>query len=254
MVELGRLVAHLNDFLLVKIFEESAINGLQISGKKQVQRVAFAVDGVYETFKLARQQGADLMIVHHGLYWGFQWALRGPDYQRVKLLMDSEIALYAAHLPLDAHRQVGHAANLLLRVGADPSSLLPFGSYRGQTIGFSAVRPQLKRTEMDGLLESVLGGPVQTLPFGPNKVSRIACVTGQGADFGLLREAKNSQIHYYISGEANHPVYHFAKEHKLNIALGGHYRTEVFGLHALSNYLTETFALDCFFIDVPTGM
>src|SRR5690606_20401740 len=107
-VDLGRLVSHLNGYLRVEAYPEAAINGLQVAGRKKIAKVAFAVDGVYETFARTAAAGADLLIVHHGIFWGFQYALRGPDYKRIKLLMDHEIGLYAAHLPLDAHAEVGH--------------------------------------------------------------------------------------------------------------------------------------------------
>lgn len=253
-MDLGRLVAYLNDFLQVSQFEESAINGLQVSGKRTVEKIAFAVDGVMESFERAAEFGADLLIVHHGIFWGHQWALRGPDYKRVKLLMDHEMALYAAHLPLDAHHLVGHAANLLRAIGVEEDRLEPFGSYKGQTIGYCGALKQCRREALTERLSDALAGSVRELPFGPEKVSRVACVTGQGADFGLLREAKIRQIHYYISGEANHPVYHFAQEHGLNVALGGHYATEVFGLHALEKHLRSQFDIDSCFINVPTLM
>ena len=253
-VDLGRLVSQLNAYLRVGDFKESAINGLQVAGKKKIRRIALAVDGVLETFVRAAEEGADLIIVHHGIYWGFQYPLRGADFRRIKTLIDNEIALYAVHLPLDAHPEVGHNVCLLKGLGVDPDSLEPFGDYKGQPIGFEG---RLAETSRDGLterLQTLLGGPVQLLDFGPEKVRSVACVTGQGADFALVREAKIRNIHYYISGEANHPIYHYAKENKVTVALGGHYRTEVFGLHALGRWLEANYQVETFFIDCPTGM
>ncbi|CAM2066845.1 Nif3-like dinuclear metal center hexameric protein [Sulfidibacter corallicola] len=254
-IDLGRLVSHLNQYLRVNEFREGAVNGLQVAGKKRIKRVAFAVDGVLETFRAAAAWGADMLLVHHGIYWGFQYPLRGPDYQRVKTLMDADMALYAVHLPLDAHGEVGHNVELLRALEVDPETLEPFGDYKGVSIGFQARFPrQLTRDAVTERLERVLGGSVQLLPFGPEKVRSVACVTGQGADFALVREAKIGGIHYYISGEANHPIYHYAKENGVTVALGGHYNTEVFGLHALRRYIEERFQLETLFIDCPTGM
>ena len=253
-VALGKLVQYLNQGFRVADFDEAAINGLQVSGKKTVTKVAFAVDGVLETFQEAARLEADMLIVHHGIFWGFQYALRGPDYRRIKLLMDREISLYAVHLPLDAHPVWGHNVNLLKGLGVDQDALEPFGMYKGQTIGFQARIAETTREELTQRLETLLAGPVKLLGFGPETVRSVACVTGAGADFSLVREAKIGNIHYYISGEADHPIYHFAKENGVTLALGGHYRTEVFGLRALQAHLEEQFGLETCFIDCPTGM
>lgn len=253
-IDLGRLTAHLNQYLRCGEFEEGAINGLQVAGKKKVRRIAFAVDGVLETFQKAAEAEADMLIVHHGIYWGRQWALRGSDYKKVKILMDHEIALYAVHLPLDAHPEVGHNVQLLKALGVDESSFEPFGRYGAQTIGFKADIAETSREALCEKLETVLGGPVQLLPFGPDKVRSVACITGQGADFAAIREAKVRNVHFYISGETTHPTYHFAKENGVTVALGGHYNTEVFGLRALRTYLESQFEVETLFIDCPTGM
>ncbi len=253
-VELGRLVSHLNTYLCVSEFDERAVNGLQVTGRKSIGKIAFAVDGVLETFQKAVAAGADMLIVHHGIYWGCQYPLRGADYKRIKLLMDHEMALYAVHLPLDAHPEVGHNVNLLKQLGVMEDSLAPFGDYQGRTIGFRGRVPQVTRDQMTRRLETLLDGPVKVLGFGPEKVRSVACVTGQGADFAHVREAKIQNIHYYISGEASHPIYHYARENEVTLALGGHYRTETFGLEALSAYLEGTFGLETCFIHCPTGM
>lgn len=253
-VELGRLVGYLNEYLRVADFKESAINGLQVAGKKQVKKIAFAVDAVLETFQLAAAAEADLLIVHHGIFWGFQYPLRGPNYKRMKILFDHEMALYAVHLPLDAHAEVGHNVTLLKALGADPESLERFGSYKDQTLGWMARIPEITRSLLTERLEKVLGGPVKLLGFGPEKIRSLACITGAGADFGTVGEAKIKNIHYFISGESTHPIYHYAQEAGVNLALGGHYCTEVFGLHALRAHLETVYEIETCFIDCPTGM
>jgi len=253
-VDLGRLVSYLNQLLDVSAFEERAINGLQVSGKRDVAKVAFAVDGVLETFQAAADAGADMLLVHHGIFWGFQFPLRGANYKRIKVLMDNEISLYAAHLPLDAHPELGHNVSLLRQLGLRPETLEPFGKYGGRTIGFQGAIAPTTREALTARLEILLGGAVRLLPFGPEKVKTVACVTGAGADFSLVGEAKIKNIHYYISGEAEHPIYHYARENGVTVALGGHYNTEVFGLRALRSHLEETFGLATCFIHCPTGM
>jgi dinuclear metal center YbgI/SA1388 family protein len=250
-VELGRLVAYLNELLQVNRFDEAAINGLQVAGRKKISRVAFAVDGVLETFERAVAEQADFMVVHHGLYWGHQWALRGPEYKRVKVLMDAEMGLYAAHLPLDAHQEFGHAAQLLLGLGA--SNLQPFGRVKEMNLGWLGEIEETERGQLTSRLSQLLQTTIRELPFGPERVRRVACVTGQGAHFPQLREAKIQSTHYYISGEASHPVFHYCKEAGITLALGGHYATEVLGLHALARNLREVYALETVWIDAPTG-
>jgi len=253
-VVLGKLVSHLNDYLRIGDFDEGAINGLQVGGKKTVAKVAFAVDGVLETFRAAAEADADLLIVHHGLFWGHQFPLRGANYKKIKILMDHEIALYAVHLPLDAHAEVGHNAVLLQRLGCPPESLEPFGRVKGQTIGF---RGRIADTEPEAFAETlaaVLDGPVRMLDFGPRLIRNISCVTGAGADFSLVSQARMAGIHCHISGEADHPIYHFCRENEMNLALGGHYNTEVFGLHALRAHLEAQFGLETCFVACPTGL
>ena len=251
---LGKLVSHLNAFLRCSEFDERAINGLQVAGKREVRKIAFAVDGVLETFEKAAEADADLLIVHHGIFWGHQFPLRGPNYKKIKVLMDHELALYAVHLPLDAHPEVGHNAVLLRALGCDPDSLEPFGTYHGQTIGFRGRVPDTDRDAFTARLEAVLGGPVRLIGFGPEKVRNVSCITGAGADFATVSQAKIGGIHYHISGEADHPIYHFCRENGVNLGLGGHYNTEVFGLHALRAHLDREFGLESCFIDCPTGL
>lgn len=253
-VDLSDLVAFLDDYLGIHGFSETAINGLQVDGPRQVRRVALAVDGVMAVFEKAADWDADLLIVHHGIFWGRQWPLRGPDYDRVKMLMDAQCALYAAHLPLDAHPRVGHAAVLLQKLGADPQSLRPFGEIDGQELGFQGTVKRTTRQQLKEDLEAILKGPVRLLPFGPEKVTSVACVTGQGANFGLLEQVEAAGIQFYVTGETTHPTYHFAQEHQLNLALGGHYRTECLGMRALEDVVKRKFQVETLFFDVPTGL
>ena len=253
-IDSGRLVSKLNDYLAVRDFSEGAINGLQVAGAKKIRRVAFAVDGVLETFEKAAELNADMLIVHHGIYWGYQFALRGTNYKRIKTLMDNDIALYAVHLPLDAHAEVGHNVTLLRELGCDAESLEPFGNIKGQAIGFKAAIAETTRDALTEKLQGLLGGPVKLLGFGPEKVRSVSCVTGAGADFGLVSEAKIKNVHYHISGESTHPIYHFCRESKINLALGGHYNTEVWGLHSLRTWIEANFDVETCFIDCPTGL
>lgn len=252
MISSGKLTAYLNDLLCVRDFSESAINGLQVQGRKKVQKIAFAVDGVLESFEQAARWGADYIIVHHGLFWGRPYPLRGADYRRIKCLMDHEIALYACHLPLDAHLVFGHAACLLNKLDIQ-GECEAFGRYGEQTIGAMARIKEQSLHDFTDSLRTLFPSGIQTLEFGSDKIRTVACVTGQGADFSLLKEAKIKNIDFYISGETTHPSYHYAREQGINLALCGHYQTETFGLKALMEHIQQKFQAETRFFDIPTG-
>ncbi|PIE02953.1 MAG: Nif3-like dinuclear metal center hexameric protein [Acidobacteria bacterium] len=253
MILASKLTSYLNQLLSIRDFEEAAINGLQVQGGKKVQKVAFAVDGVMDTFQAAADWGADYLIVHHGLFWGRPFALRGADYRRIKCLIQAEIALYAVHLPLDAHLELGHAARLLKHLGVqDP--LEPFGRYKDTFIGAMGMVAEVKRDELLDKLQDLFPEIIKTLNFGREKIRRIACITGQGADFHYLKEAQIKNIDLYISGEATHPSFHYCREQQINLALCGHYQTETFGIKSLMEHLKTEFNLDVRFFDFPTGL
>jgi len=252
MIQSGRLTAFLNQFLCTKDFIESAINGLQVQGKKKVSKVAFAVDGVLASFQEASNWGADYLIVHHGLFWGRPYPLRGADYRRFKCLLDHEMALYAVHLPLDAHLEVGHAACLLKSLGVE-GGCEPFGRYDDRFIGAMGTISEVTREQFISSIQSLFPEPVRTLTFGRDKIKKVACVTGQGADFNYLKEAQIKNIDFYISGETSHPSFHYCQEQAMNLALCGHYQTETFGLKALMEHIKANFEVEVKFFDLPTG-
>lgn len=228
------------------------MNGIQVQGPNKVHKVAFAVDGVLESFQQAADWGADYLIVHHGLFWGRPFPIRGADFRRIKTLIKNDIALYAVHLPLDAHLELGHAAQLLLSLGVE-GPLEPFGSYGEVTIGAMGNLPETPREEMLSKLKSRFGEEMKTVLFGRDKVKTIACVTGQGADFSMLKEAQIKNVDLYISGETSHPTYHFCRESSLNLCLCGHYQTETYGILALMEHLQTEFEIETRFFDIPTG-
>ena len=252
MIPSAKLTTYLNQLLQISLFEETAMNGLQIQGRKKVQKVAFAVDGVMDSFEQAAQWGADYLIVHHGIFWGRPFPIRGADYRRIKCLIENGIALYAVHLPLDAHIELGHAAQLLKKLEPE-CQLEPFGRYGETTIGAMCQIRETTSKEFVNRLVTLFGDEAKTLLFGGEKVKTIACVTGQGADFSRLKEAQIRNVDFYISGETSHPTYHYCKEQKQNLALCGHYLTETFGMMALMDHVKKQFDVEAAFFDLPTG-
>jgi len=195
----------------------------------------------------------DLLIVHHGLFWGQAAPLRGAFYHRIRALMDADLALYAAHLPLDAHPEVGNNACIARLVGL--VDVKPCGLYRGREIGMSGRLPE--PTPVDRAMDAVrasLGLDGQAWAFGPKRVRTVAVVSGSASDPAFIEALSDMGIDLYVTGETNHTAFHFAREHRINIFYGGHYATERFGIDALGSHLKAKFGLPVRFIDVPTGL
>ena len=216
---------------------DASLNGLQVGDvQAKVEKVAFAVDACQETFLRARQSGADLLFVHHGLFWGKPAALTGALYQRIKLLMDGPLALYAAHLPLDLHAELGNNAALARRMGLE--EVEPFGMYNGVKIGFKGILPE--PLSLDDALD-LLGLNRETclslLPFGGERISRVAIVSGGAAT--EVYQALDEEIDLYITGEGSHQIYHYCLEGGIHFAAGGHYLTETYGVREVARRLNR---------------
>ena len=229
-----------------------AVNGLQVGPEStEIDHVAFAVDGVVETFEQAAVADADALVVHHGISWGGIDRVTGKEYERVRTLIDNDIALYAAHAPLDAHDEYGNAARLCDRLGLDV--VAPFGEsgpgHAGQRghaeTPFSTAELRDEITTLEG------ADGVQVLDFGPDELSDIAVLTGSGTDW--LDEARDLGVDALVTGEGKQPAYHEAKEAGISVFLAGHYATETLGVKALQS-LTEGWGLDTTYISHPTGL
>ena len=231
---------------------DNSANGLQVSHRtEKLKKVAFAVDACMETF--ARCRDADALVVHHGLFWGHEQMLRGYHYDRIRFLLENDIALYAIHLPLDAHPELGNnygmAQFLKLR---NPE---PFGFFKGMGIG---VRGDLKEeSEIFEVQERLFGRDViQVLPFGKKLIRSIAIVSG-GGNF-TVDEAIEKDIDLFITGDASHTIYHRCLEAGINVIFAGHYTTEIWGVKLLMERFLQGPGgeqnITAEFIDVPTGL
>ena len=135
-MELAEIVSFLDEYLQIGNYQDVSNNGLQVEGKREVERIAFAVDACMESFRGAIMVNADMLVVHHGLIWGGIGYIRGIVKKRIEFLLNNKLSLYAAHLPLDAHREVGNNATILRKIGAEPQK--EFGEYKGVKIGYTA--------------------------------------------------------------------------------------------------------------------
>ncbi len=250
-MEREALVDYLDELLEVASIEDRSNNGLQVEGVRTVERVAFAVDASLAAFEAAVAAGAQLLVVHHGLFWGEPIMLTGIHRRRIQALLAAGVSLYAVHLPLDFHSQLGNNAVLARWLGLQEAG--PFGQYKGHPAGVAGSLPQtVSLNTFAARVEEALGEPVIRIwPFGPSEVRRVGIVSG-GAGF-LLDQAAEAGVHVYLTGEMSHSAYHQAQELGLNVVFGGHYATETAGLKALADQLAREFGLETIFLDLPTG-
>lgn len=245
-----RLVPYLDQYLKVDTIPDDSLNGLQVEGGARIGRIAFAVDACAQTIAAAARMRADMLIVHHGLLWGRGERLTGVMHHRIAALLRSGISLYAVHLPLDCHEEVGNNAELARLLDFRVSS--KFALYKGTSIGVIAEpsRP-VPLARVVGRLESRLETKATVLPFGPPTVRRAGIVSG-GADFAV-GEAIKLECDTFVTGETSHVAFHFAKEGKITIIYAGHYASETVGLKALAAHLRAQFGITCTFLTAPTG-
>ncbi len=227
----------------------NALNGLQVEGIEVVSRFAVAVDARESVIEAVRDW-ADLLIVHHGLFWSGLQPLTGPAFRRVKALIESGTALYSAHLPLDGHPEVGNAAILARKLGL--KDLLPFGEYEGFHVGCRGSVAGVRLSDFAARLSKVLNREATVLPGGPDPVSMVAIATGGGAS--QVAEAAAVEADVLVTGEAQHHHAIDAAELGVTILLGGHYETETWGVRKIAELLTGRFGIEGRFVDIPSGL
>ncbi|NJE05584.1 Nif3-like dinuclear metal center hexameric protein [Thermococcus sp. M36] len=245
------LVAFLNEYLNILAYPDKSSNGLQVEGKEEVERVAFAVDTTLKTIRRAAKGGADMLIVHHGMIWGGLGYITGVHYRRLKAIMDAGMNLYAAHLPLDAHPEIGNNVELLRLLDLEPKG--PLGEYKGIPVGFWGEFEEPQPIEkVAQVIAEKLDTTVKTYEFEKRKIKTVGAVSGAGAF--ALEEAWKKGIDLLITGEFTHADYLTALDLPQSVLVAGHYKTETLGVKALMGLLKEKFGLDVFFIDEPTGL
>jgi dinuclear metal center YbgI/SA1388 family protein len=248
--QLQDAIAELDQLLQPSRFKDYCPNGLQFPGKSEIRKLVTGVTASAELFKRAIAAQADLLVVHHGVFWGSTATPIDPRMKRrLKLLFDSDMSLAAYHLPLDAHPQVGNNALIARALGTD--TLEPFALHNGEPIGFIA------RFSGDGIDAKDLFARITTLTkrtplvfdAGPEQISSLAIVSGAGNDY--LQDAVAAGADAFLTGEPAERVMSEAHEGAIHFIAAGHYATETFGVKRLGEHLSERFALEHTFIDVP---
>ena len=250
-MRLEELVRYADAYLRVREVADDrhALNGLQVENGGEVRRIAAAVDACQATIVAAAERGADLLLVHHGLFWSGLEPLTGRTYRRVSALLGRGIALYSAHLPLDRHPEVGNNVLLVRALGMEPCG--EFGEYLGAPLGAWG-ESAIGRDGLRDRLRDALGSEVKLLAGGPERCRRIGVITGAAG--GYVRQARDAGLDTLVTGEAHHWTYFDAEEYGVNVLLAGHYATETLGVQALAKHLAERFQLPWSFLDHPTGL
>jgi dinuclear metal center YbgI/SA1388 family protein len=247
---LDNVITYLNDLLSPHAFEDYAPNGLQVPGPDQVQTVVTGVSASAELVERAAAEHADLVLVHHGIFWkGAPLALTPSAKRRLQLLFDHEMALAAYHLPLDGHPQVGN--NALIADGLGCASHEPFAIHRGAAIGVAArfAGDGVPAGELIERVERLTGRAPLAFLAGPERVRTIGIVSGAGADY--LGDAVAAGHDAFLTGEPAERVMTHAQEEQIHFIAAGHYATETFGVRKLGELLADQFAIRHLFVEIP---
>ena len=243
------MIAFLDELLDAGSWEDYGPNGLQVPGAEEVSVVATGVSAHRELFELARAEGAQLVLCHHGLFWRNQ--PRHVDLrmkERLKALFDSDMSLAAYHLPLDAHPEVGNNALLCEALGLERTE--PFGTHNGRPIGFVGRAPEpIPRDELVARCTRALEREPLVFDAGPEAIATVGIVSGGGA--GSLGEAIDRGLDAFLTGEPSEPGMADSREAGVTFIAGGHWATETFGVRRLGDLLAERFGVEHRFIAVP---
>lgn len=249
------LDSYLNSFLKKENYPgDISLNGIQIQNsspdEKEIKKIAFAVDACETTAKLAVELGADVLIVHHGVFWGSCQPITGSNYKRISTFIKNDLALCAYHLPLDANNPYGNNYGLAARIGL--TDLQPFGTWRGMEIG---VKGQLKNpVSIDELSQKIMRPqkmPSAIIRFGKKQIKTVGIISGGASDD--VESAVQENLDCFITGTFEHEQYHYAEEMQINVIAGGHYETETVGVSLIKEKIEKELGIDCVFIDIPTG-
>ncbi len=248
---LPQLVSLLDAALCLDQFpEDESRNGLQVEGKEKIKKIGLAVDACGHVFEKAAEKKIDFLVVHHGLIWGGIKSVRGVVKERIKMLLDSGISLYACHLPLDWHPEYGNNAELLKVLSI--KRMGEFGAYHGKRIGYWGRTAREMSVEQ---FASTVDGKLKTrsswVSFG-RQVRNVGVVSGGG--WSAINDAEKIGIDTFLTGEPSHSGYSLAEEMRVNLVFSGHYATETLGVKAVGRMLTGKLGLKVEFIDHPTGL
>lgn len=246
---LANVLGYLDNLLTPSAFSDFGPNGLQVPGPDRVETVVTGVSASAELFRRAAAHGADLVIVHHGLFWArAPLALTPAAKHRLQLLFEHDMGLAAYHLPLDAHREVGN--NALLAAGLGCADHEPFALHAGMAIGVAGRfdGDGIPAAELVSRAHAVTGREPLAFLAGPDRVRTIGIVSGAGSDY--LGDAIAAGLDAFLTGEPTERVMIQAREEGIHFLAAGHYATETLGVRRIGELLAERFDLRHLFVDV----
>lgn len=257
MTATQEIVAYLDETLETATTPDfpNAVNGLQLANSGTVHKVAACVDFSTRSVKAAIAANADLILVHHGMFWQGIRPFTGPMYERMKLLIDHDVAVYSSHLPLDKHKEFGNNTLLAKQLGLEPSA--DFAHFKTISIGVSGTVDidTADLVERARRFASEHGGDIVSTDIAPDrKTHHWAICTGSGASADTLQEASDLGVDTLIVGEGPHWTAVEAGELGIAIIYAGHYATETLGVSALAHHLADRFQLEWTAIHAPTGL
>lgn len=250
MAARDEIVSFCDELLAIDRFDDYGPNGLQVPGEPEVSALATGVTANREFLAAAVAAGAELAIVHHGLFFGDQpRALSEQMAERLRIVLGANLSVAAYHLPLDAHPEIGNNALLCRELGLEPGDE-PFGEVKGERIGMIARSPEgIGAGELVSRVAALLGREPLVFDAGPETVRSVGIVTGGGSR--IVAEAAALGLDAFITGEPSEHVMGDAREAGIHFIAAGHYATETFGVRRLGELVAERFGVEHRFIDVP---
>lgn len=253
LVELNN---YLNSFLKKENFlPDPSLNGIQIQNSnpngKEIKKIAFAVDACEATALEAAKLGADVLVVHHGLFWGGCETITGSHYKRIAAFVKNDLALIGYHIPLDANNPYGN--NYGIANALKMENLEDFGFWHGMCLGVKGVLPKvLSPEELGKFVEEKLATKCNILNFGKEKIKTVGIISGGAGED--VDQAVDEGLDCYITGEFAHEQYHYAEEMGINVIAAGHYGTETVGVNLLKRKIEKELGIESCFIHLPTGL
>jgi len=253
-METKKIANFIDKQLKVKDIPDLSLNGLQVAGSSQVFKIGFAVDPSLDAISKAKEAKCQMLIVHHGLFWGEPVPITNALHKRVKMLIDSNINLYAVHLPLDIDERFGNNIEISKKLGL--INLERFGGSEGLMLGFKGfLDKEIRLSDFLETAEQKIGRIINKACFGPTNIKKIGVISGKGTlSKKFLVELKESDIDLFLTGEFSYSDFVYAKDLGINIIALGHYKTETFGLIGLMGFLKENFDLECEFLELGYEM
>jgi len=249
MIKLINVISYINSLLKVEDFKDHSPNGLQVEGTSSIKKIVTGVSASIDLFNRAVIEKADLILVHHGMFWDSDSPIvQGSSKERLSLLIKNNMSLAGYHLPLDAHPKYGNNAQLIKKLSLIDRE--PFGCYEGKSIGFVGyTRRKESINDFLNKIKNIICPDALTLQFGEKLIKKVALCSGSAPD--LVKEAIKIKADVFLTGEATEWVYHLCKEEKIHYIAAGHHATEKFGIQSLGDHLQKKFSVPVEFIDLP---